>query len=106
MANTKTHPWDPADHILDGEDVIAYLKMATPEEYDPVITLYFLDCIARSSGVAEITSVDFHEQGGNRSVTVTTVNGTSATIVIAPDVDADSIRNALVPTPAPEPISP
>ena len=59
MAKIKTRPWDPADHIVDGEDVLAYLKMVTPEEYDPAITPFFLDCIARSKGVAEIASVDF-----------------------------------------------
>ena len=106
MAKIKTRPWDPADHIVDGEDVLAYLKMVTPEEYDPAITPFFLDCIARSKGVAEIATCEFHEQDGVRSITVTTVKGVSATISIAPDVDADSIRDALMPTHTPEPISP
>ena len=105
MAKTKTHPWDPADHILDGEDVIAYLKVTTPEEHDHVITPYFLDCIARSKGVAEITSLVCHEAGdGNRSITITTISGVEATMAIAPEIDLDSIRTAL--TPAPTPISP
>ena len=48
MAKVKTHPWDPADHIVDGEHVLAYLHVITKEEYDPYVTPYFLDCIARS----------------------------------------------------------
>ncbi len=105
MAKTKTHPWDPADHIVDGEHVLVYLKTVTPDEYDPVVTPFFLDCIARSKGVAEITGLVCHEAGdGNRSITITTISGAEATIAIAPEVDVDSIRRAL--TPAPTPTSP
>ena len=105
MAKIKTRPWDPADHIVDGEDVLAYLKMVTPEEYDPAITPFFLDCIARSKGIAEIATCEFHDRDGVRSVTVTTVNGVSATFEVVPEVDADSIRDALMRTHTPEPIS-
>jgi hypothetical protein len=101
MAKSKTHPWDPADHIVDGEDVLVYLKLVTPEEYDPVTTPYFLNCIARSRGVAEIASCEFHEPDGIRSITVTTTSGVSATLAIEPNIDADSIRAALTPAPAP-----
>ena len=107
MPKIKTHPWDPADHIVDGEDVLVYLKMVTPEEYDPDNTPYFLDCIARSRGVAEIAGVEFREQDdGSRSVTVTTNAGKSAAIAIAREADPQSIKNALTPQPARHPISP
>ena len=108
MPKIKTYPWDPADHILDGEHVLAYLHVITKEEYDPYVTPYFLDCIARSKGVAEIASLVCHEAGddGNRSITITTIGGAEATIDIAPEVDVDSIRRALTPAPAPEPIVP
>ena len=106
MPKIKTHPWDPADHIVDGEGVLAYLKIVTPEQYDPVITPLFLDCIARSKGVAEISGVNFHEHNGNRSVTVTTTNGASTTIPIAADADADSIKKALTSARSSEPIAP
>ncbi len=107
MAKVKTHPWDPADHIVDGEHVLAYLHVITKEEYDPYVTPYFLDCITRSRGVAEIASLVCHESGdGNRSVTITTISGAKETIALAPEVDVDSIRRALTPAPAPAPASP
>ena len=106
MAKIKTHPWDPADHIVDGEDVLTYLATVTPAEYDPVTTPFFLDCIARSRGIAEISAYEFNEQSGIRSLTVTTTSGASTTLAIAPEVDVDSIRRALTPANAPEPISP
>ena len=102
MPKIKTHPWDPADHIVDGEDVLAYLKVVTPEEYDPVATPFLMDCIARSKGVAEIASLVCHEaRDGNRSITITTISGAETTIAIAPEVDVDSIRRAFTPAPAP-----
>ncbi len=101
MSKIKTHPWDPADHIVDGEDVLVYLKVIAHEEYDPGVTPYFLDCIARSRGVAEIAMVAFSEKDANRTVTVTTTSGASTTLAIAPEVDVDSIRRALTPAPAP-----
>ena len=102
MAKVKTYPWDPAEHIMDGRDVIAYLHVITKDEYDPYVTPYFLDCIARSKGVAEITGLVCHEaDDGNRSITITTISGAETTIAIAPEVDVDSIRRALIPAPAP-----
>ena len=106
MAKVKTYPWDPAEHIVDGEDVLAYLHVITKEEYDPNVTPRFLDCIARSKGVAEIAGLQFHERNGEHSVTVTTINGASTTIAIAPEVDVESIRNALTPARASEPVAP
>ena len=98
MAKIETRPWDPAEHIADGEDVLAYLEAITEEEYDPDVTPLFLDCIARSKGVVEIASVEFSDtDGGARSVTITTTGGATATIAIAPDVSLDSIRQALLP---------
>lgn len=101
MSKIKTHPWDPADHIVDGEDVLVYLKVIVHEEYDPDVTPYLLDCIARSRGVSEIAMVAFSEKDANRAVTVTTTSGASTTLAIAPEVDVDSIRRALTPAPAP-----
>ncbi len=105
MAKTKTHPWDPADHIVDGEDVLAYLMMVTPAEYDQVATPFFLDCIARSRGITEVAACEFHERSGILSLTVTTTSGASTTLAIAPEVDVASIRRALTPAAAREPIS-
>ena len=97
MAKVKTHPWDPAEHIVDGEDVLAYLHVITVEEYDADVTPYFLDCIARSKGVTEIAGVVCHESSdGGRLVTVATTGGVEAKIDVAPEVDLDSIRGALV----------
>lgn len=45
--------------------------------------------------VAEVASLDFREQNGNRFVTVTASNRASAMIAIAPDVHADSVNKAL-----------
>ena len=97
MAKVKTHPWDPAEHIVDGGDVLAYLHVIAVEEYDADVTPYFLDCIARSKGVAEIAGVVCHESNdGGRLVTVATTGGVETTIDVAPEVDLDSIRRALV----------
>ena len=93
MAKIKTRPWDPADHIVDGEDVLAYLKMVTPEEYDPAITPFFLDCIARSKGVAEIATCEFRQ--GRCPV------GYRHHLNLPPLNDADSIRDAMPHTPEP-----
>lgn len=98
MTKLKTYPWDPAEHITDGEDVICYLQVVSPEEYDPDVTPFMLDCIARSKGVAEIAGVEFSDtEGGVRSVTITTTSGVEATITIAPAVNLDSVRQALTP---------
>ena len=106
MTKLKSYPWDPAEHITDGEDVIAYLEFVTPEEYDPDVAPFFLDCIARSKGVAEIASVVFHEQDdGGRSVTITTASGVEETIAIAPEVSLEGVRQALTPRDQAAPVS-
>lgn len=97
MPKSKTYPWDPADHIIDGEHVLVYPKALTLDEYDPIVTPFFLDCIARSKGVTEIGSVEFHTQDNQRTVTATTTSRASTTLAIAPEVEADSMRRALTP---------
>ena len=100
MAKAKFRPWDPAEVIETGEDAILFLKISL-EDYDSTFNA-LMDCIARSKGVAEIASLVCHESGdGNRSITITTMSGESTTLAIAPEVDVDSIRRALTPTPAP-----
>ena len=100
MPKVKTYPWDPAEVIQTGEDAILFLKISL-EDYDSTFNA-LMDCIARSKGVAEIASLVCHESGdGNRSITITTISGAETTIAIAPEVDVDSIRRALTPTPAP-----
>ena len=97
MAKVKTYPWDPADVIETGEDAILFLEVSF-EDFDPNVFDALLDCIARSKGVAEIAGVEFNDtEGGGRSVTITTAGGAEATIAIAPDVNLDSIRQALTP---------
>ena len=106
MTKLKTHPWDPAEHITDGEDVICYLQVVSPEEYDSDVTPFMLDCIARSKGMAEIAGVEFSDtEGGGRSVTITTTGGVEETIAIAPEVNLDSVRQALTPRDRPAPVS-
>ena len=106
MTKLKTYPWDPAEHITDGEDVICYLQVVSPEEYDPDVTPFMLDCIARSKGVAEIAGVAFEETGdGGHSVTITTTGGVEETIAIAPAVNLDSVRRALTPRDRAAPVS-
>lgn len=103
MAKAKFRPWDPAEVIQTGEDAILFLKISL-EDYDSTFNA-LMDCITRSRGVAEIASLVCHESDdGNRSITITTISGAETTIAIAPEVDGDSIRDAL--TPAPEPASP
>ncbi len=104
MAKTKPHPWDPADQIVDGEDAIMFLKISL-EDYDSMDFDALMECIARSRGVAEITTCAFNSQDGVGSVTVTTTSGASATLTIAPEVDVDSIRRALISNRAPETIA-
>ena len=105
MPKIKTHPWDPAEVIQTGEDAILFLKISL-EDYDSTFKAP-MDCIARSKGVAEIAGLVCHESDdGNRSITITTTSRAEATIDIAPEVDVETIINALVPARAPEPIVP
>lgn len=97
MAKVKTYPWDPADVIETGEDAILFLEVSF-EDFDPNVFDALLDCIARSKGVAEIAGIEFDETGdGGRSVTITTTSGAEATVAIAPEVNLESIRQALTP---------
>ena len=106
MVKIKTHPWDPAEHVTDGEDVISYLQVISSEEYDPEVTPFMLDCIARSKGVAEIAGLEFSDTtGGGRSVTVTTTSGVAGTVAIASDVSLESVRQALTPRDRTAPVS-
>lgn len=106
MTKLKSYPWDPAEHITDGEDVISYLEFVSPEEYDPDVASFFLDCIARSKGVAEIVSIEFDTTSdGGRSVTITTTSGAEETIAIAPAVSLESVRQALTPRDQAAPVS-
>ena len=106
MTKLKTYPWDPAEHITNGEDVICYLQVVSPEEYDPDVTPFMLDCIARSKGVAEIAGVEFHDtEGEGQSITITTAGGVESTIAIAPEVSLDSVRQALTPRDRAAPVS-
>ena len=104
MAKAKFRPWDPAEVIQTGEDAILFLKISL-EDYDSTFSA-LMNCIARSKGVSEIAGVDFHDQGGVRSVTITTISGASTTIDIAPEVDVESIRNTLTPARESEPVAP
>ena len=97
MTKIKTRQWDPARHIADGADVLAYLQVIAEGEYDPDVAPFFLDCIARSAGVADIARVTFHETAaGRRSVTVATADSTEVTIDLAAEVSIDRVRNALL----------
>ena len=97
MTKIKTRRWDPARHIADGADVLAYLQVIADGKYDPDVAPFFLDCIARSAGVADIARVAFHETDtGRRSVTVATADGKEVTIELAAEVSSDRVRNALL----------
>ena len=105
MAKAKFRPWDPAEVIETGEDAIRFLRISL-EDYDSTFNA-LMDCIARSKGVAEIASLACHDtDDGNRFITVTTVSGAEETIAIAPEVDVETISNAILPARAPEPIVP
>lgn len=104
MPKVKTYPWDAADHIETGEDAILFLKISL-EDYDSSFNA-LMDCIARSKGVAEIASLVSHEaDDGNRSITITTISGAETTIDLAPEVEVDTIRDALTPARGREPVS-
>jgi probable addiction module antidote protein len=53
MANTKTLPWDMAEHLETKEDMAAYLEAAL-EDGDLKLIAAVLGDIARSKGMAEI----------------------------------------------------
>ncbi len=53
MANTKTQPWDVAEHLETVEDMAAYLEAAL-EDGDPGLVVAALGDIARAKGMAQI----------------------------------------------------
>ncbi len=53
MTETKTIPWDTADHLQTTEDIAAYLEAAF-EDADPEVIANALGTIARAQGMTEI----------------------------------------------------
>ena len=53
MENTKTTPWDPAEHLETEEDMVAYLNVAL-EEGDLKLIMATLGDIARARRMATI----------------------------------------------------
>ena len=53
MTNTKTRPWDAADHLETREQVVAYLDAAF-EEGDPSLIAAALGDIARAKGMTDV----------------------------------------------------
>ena len=52
MAKTKTKPWDPAEHLKTGKDMVAYLEAALDD--DPALVAAALGDIARAKGMTDI----------------------------------------------------
>ena len=53
MPKTKTHVWDPAEHLITDEDMAAYLEAAL-QEGDSALIAAALGDIARSKGMSQI----------------------------------------------------
>lgn len=53
MAETKTIPWDTADHLQTIEAIAAYLEAAF-EDGDPDVIAHALGTVARARGMTEI----------------------------------------------------
>jgi probable addiction module antidote protein len=53
MARTRTKKWDPAEHLKDEADMVAYLEAAL-EEGDPAVVTAALGDIARAKGMSEV----------------------------------------------------
>ncbi len=53
MAKTKTFPWDPAEHLRDEEDMVAYLNVAL-EDGDLGVIMAVLGDIARARRMAVV----------------------------------------------------
>jgi probable addiction module antidote protein len=51
MPKTKTRVWDPAEHLVTGEDMAAYLEAAL-QEGDSALIAAALGDIARSKGMS------------------------------------------------------
>ena len=54
MATIETLPWDPAQHLETGEDIVAYLEAAR-EDGDPALMSDVLDVIERALGERTVT---------------------------------------------------
>ena len=54
MATIETLPWDPAQHLETGEDIVAYLEAAR-EDGDPALMSDVLDVIERALGDRTVT---------------------------------------------------
>lgn len=53
MSETRTRPWDPAEHLKTEEDMAAYLEAAL-EEGDSALVAAALGDIARAKGISQI----------------------------------------------------
>ena len=53
MNGTDTRPWDAAEHLETGEDMVAYLEAAL-EQDDPKLVVAALGDIARAKGMAKV----------------------------------------------------
>lgn len=53
MANTKTLPWDPAEHLTTVKDMAAYLEAAL-EDGEPSLLAAALGDIARAKGMTQL----------------------------------------------------
>ncbi len=53
MTNTRTRPWDVAEHLETREDMAVYLQAAL-EDGDPALVAAALGDIARSRGMTQI----------------------------------------------------
>lgn len=53
MAKTKTRPYDVAEHLETGEDMVAYLEAAL-EDGDPAVIVHAIGNIARARGMSQI----------------------------------------------------
>ncbi len=53
MTKTKTHVWDPAEHLTNDEDMAAYLEAAL-QEGDSALIAAALGDIARAKGMSQI----------------------------------------------------
>ena len=50
---TKTRPWDSAEHLASNEDIVAYSD-AVLAENDPALLTYALGGVARARGMTEL----------------------------------------------------
>lgn len=55
MPTSRARPWDAADHLESGEDVVAYLQAAF-EDGDPALIAAALGDIARARGMTKVAA--------------------------------------------------